>query len=58
MKTYKITYTETLVHTFYVEADSPEEAVKVFDESARAGEFDFSDGEIANTETEAEEDEE
>lgn len=55
-KTYKITYTETLVHTFYVDAESPEDAVEIFDEDARNGEYDFSDGEVSNTEIEVEED--
>ena len=54
-KTYKITYTETLVHTFYVDAESPEDAVETFDEDARNGEYDFSDGEVSNTKIEAEE---
>lgn len=54
-KTYKITYTETLVHTFYVEAESTEDAIETFDEDARNGEYDFSDGEVSNTEIEAEE---
>lgn len=54
-KTYKITYTETLVHTFYVDAESTEDAIETFDEDARNGEYDFSDGEVSNTEIEAEE---
>lgn len=54
-KTYKITYTETLVHTFYVDAESLEDAVETFDKDARNGEYDFSGGEVSNTEIEAEE---
>ena len=49
MKTYVVHYTETLVHTFYVEANSEEEADKVFREKSMACEFDFSDGEITET---------
>jgi hypothetical protein len=49
MKTYQVTYTETLVHTFYVEAHNEEEADKVFREKSMECEFDFSDGEITET---------
>ena len=44
MKTYKVTYTEKLIHTFYVEADSREEASDTFDTYLNHGEVDFSDG--------------
>ena len=50
MKTYKVTYKETLVHTFYVEANSEEEAEEVFKAQSMACELDFSDGEIDETE--------
>ena len=50
MKTYTIVYKETLIHTFEVEANSPEEAKNVFEEKIAYGEFDFSDGEIDTTE--------
>ena len=50
MKNYKIIYKETLVHTFEVEANSPEEAKARFEENIAYGEFDFSCGEIDDTE--------
>ena len=50
MKEYKITYKETLVHTFYVTADSEEEARSAFDAEVHEGLIDFSDGEVAETE--------
>lgn len=49
MKTYRVTYTETLVHTFYVDANNEEEADEVFREKSMECEFDFSDGEVAET---------
>lgn len=49
MKTYKVTYIETLAHTFYVEANSEEEADKVFREKSMECEFDFSNGDIVDT---------
>ena len=49
MKTYKITYKETLIHTFYVEANDEEEAERVFEEGCMNSQFDFSDGEIDET---------
>ena len=49
MKTYKVIYTETLVHTFYVEANNEEEAEKTFISKATEGEFDFSDGTVEET---------
>ena len=48
-KTYEIVYTETLEHHFEVEANSPEEAKKIFENSS--GEFDFSYGTIVDTST-------
>ena len=50
MKTYKVTYKETLVHTFYVEAGSEEEAEAKFQEQSMACELDFSDGVVDDTE--------
>jgi len=47
MKTYELVYIEKLYHTFYVEANSPEEAEKYFHENAN--EFDFSYGEVVDT---------
>lgn len=55
MKTYKVIYKETLVHTFYVEASNEEETKKVFENNVAYGEFDFSDGEIDDTEFKIEE---
>lgn len=49
MKTYKVIYTEHLVHVFYVEAESPEEAKEEFNRQGYNGELDFSDGEIYDT---------
>lgn len=49
MKTYKVIYTESLFHVFYVEAESEEEAREKFDKMAYNGEFDFSDGEVEDT---------
>lgn len=55
MRAYKVTYRETLVHTFYVEANNEEEAKNVFEENVAYGEFDFSDGTIEDTEFKIEE---
>ena len=44
MKTYKITYTETLVHWFYVDAENAKEAANKFHMQVNCGEIDFSDG--------------
>ena len=49
MKTYKVIYTESLFHVFYVEAESEEEAREKFDKMAYNGELDFSDGEVEDT---------
>ena len=57
MKTYKVTYKETLIHTFYVEANNEDEANKVFENQVSNGEIDFSDGEIDDTEIKIEEEE-
>ena len=46
MKPYKVIYKETLIHTFYVEANSEEEAARVFLEGCANCQFDFSDGEV------------
>lgn len=47
--TYMITYTEKLIHSFYVEADTPEEAEAEYNRMAASGELDFSDGDIVDT---------
>ncbi len=49
MNTYKITYTEKLVHTFYIEADSIEDAEDTFNNFVDHGEVDFSDGELVDS---------
>ena len=46
MKTYKIIYTESLCHVFYVDAENAEQAREEFDRKAACGEFDYSDGEV------------
>jgi hypothetical protein len=55
MKTYKVTYKETLIHTFYVEAENIDDAEDTFKEFVDHGEIDFSDGEIDATELKIEE---
>lgn len=57
MKTYKITYTETLVHHFYVDAESETEAIERFEKGARECEFDFSNGVVDTVDYTVEEDE-
>jgi hypothetical protein len=57
MKIYKVTYKETLIHTFYVEAENIDDAEDTFKEFVNHGEIDFSDGEIDTTELKIEEDE-
>ena len=46
MKTYKIIYTESLYHEFYVDAESKDEAREKFNHQSENGELDFSDGEV------------
>ena len=48
-KTYRVTYVEELVHTFYVDADSLEEAEKEFNKLSANGELDFSYGEVVDS---------
>jgi hypothetical protein len=50
MKTYKVTYKETLVHTFYVDAKDDESAKEAFEQDMMDGSVDFSDGEVIDTE--------
>lgn len=45
MKTYKVIYTESLYHVFYVDADSRDEAREKFNELAYDGKLDYSSGE-------------
>lgn len=51
MKTYKIIYNEVISHVFYVDANNEDEAEKKFESMANNGELDYSDGEVADTET-------
>ena len=46
MKTYKITYTETLIHEFYVDAENEEDADEKFKQGLYEGEFDFTRGDV------------
>lgn len=55
MKTYKVTYTEKLIHTFYVDAENEESAKEAFEEDLMQGKVDFSDGEVSDTEYKLEE---
>lgn len=48
--TYKVIYKETLIHAFYVDAENEAEAKEVFEQGLMDGTFDFSDGEVDDTE--------
>ena len=50
MKTYKIVHKEELVGWFYVEADSPEEAIEQWRYKVDNGEVDFGDMEMVDSE--------
>ena len=52
---YKINYKEVLYHAFYVEAATYEEAEAEFDRQVGAGDIDFSDGEVIDTDIKIEE---
>ena len=49
MNIYKIIYTESLCHVFYVDAESDDEAREKFERQSENGELDFSDGEVYNS---------
>ena len=49
MKTFKIEYREVVLHTFYVDAETEDDAVEKFGEMASNGELDFSDGWVAES---------
>ena len=51
MKTYKVIYTESLYHVFYVEAESEEEAKEKFHQNA--ADFDYSNGEVYDSDVES-----
>jgi hypothetical protein len=53
MKTYKVIYTESLVHVFYVDAENEEAAREEFDRKSANGELDYSGGEVYNTSVES-----
>ena len=46
MKTYKITYTENVIHEFYVDAENEEDADEKFKQGLYEGEFDFTRGDV------------
>lgn len=46
MKTYKITYTETIVYEFYVDAENEKDADEKFKQGLYEGEFDFTRGDV------------
>ena len=50
MNTYKIIYTESLCHAFYVDAESDDEAREKFERQSENGDLDVSDGEVYNSE--------
>lgn len=51
-KEFKIVYTETLIHHFYVEAETEEEAKKEFERQLNNGEIDFSYGTLEDSKIE------
>lgn len=55
-KTYKIIYTETLIHWFYVDAKSEAEAKEKFEQGLMDGEFDFTHGDVDSSDFKIEED--
>ena len=58
MKTYKIIHKEEIVGRFYVEANSPDEALEEYRYQVDNGKIDFSDMELIDSEDVAEEMEE
>lgn len=52
MKTYKVIYTEHLVHAFYIDADSKDDAEDEFQRRMPAGKLDFSGGEVYDSNVE------
>lgn len=55
MKTYHITYMEKLIHDFYVDAESEEEASEKFYSQLNNGEVDFSNGYMSDSNIKIEE---
>lgn len=55
MKTYKITYTETLIHEFYVDAENETEAQEKFAQGLMDGYFDLTHGYVDESDYKIEE---
>ena len=55
MKTYRIEHRETLVGWFYVEAETPAEALEEYHYQVSNGQIDFSDMELTDSEDKVEE---
>lgn len=53
MKTFRIVHREELVGFFYVEAETPEEAVQEWYHQVNDGKIDFSDMELVDSSDEA-----
>ena len=49
MTTYKIIYTESLRHEFYVDAESENDAREKFERQSESGDLDFSNGEVCDS---------
>ena len=58
MKTYKVVYTETLVHWFYVDAENETKAKERFEQGLMDCEFDFTDGYVDTADFTIEEEDE
>ena len=52
---YKIKYTETLHHVFYVDAATSEDAKLKFDRLVETGKIDFCNGQVLDTDINIEE---
>ena len=51
MKNYSVIYTEHVVYSFDIEANSKEEALKEFNRKLSNGEIHFDDGDVCDSET-------
>ena len=49
MTTYKIIYTESLRHEFYVDAESENDAREKFERQSESGGLDLSNGEVCDS---------
>lgn len=54
MGTYRVNYIEKLLHTWEIEAESKTDAIDAFQHMMDNSEFDFSYGEVIDTEVEFE----